>query len=205
MRVACLLALLLARLLARRPFFLPIDRASAPVDLNLPQPSLEDPVTVQADQATHWTQGAYEVWHLEGSCMITQGLVYARAAEGVIWVERAGPNGVPPNKVIAYLEGKVTIDYQAGTDGIVEKDKALLAKSPRRPGSESFRPRRRSRSNQRPDPSRPRSRRSLSAGWKLASRNSAIRSRRPNSPSRTRALTRRPVRRVPLLPCKRSP
>jgi hypothetical protein len=98
------------------------------VDISLPEPNFEEPVTVQADRATHWTQGAYEVWHLEGSCMITQGLVYARAAEGVIWVERAGPNGVPPNKVIAYLEGKVTIDYQAGTDGIVEKDKALLAR-----------------------------------------------------------------------------
>ena len=30
--------------------------------------------------------------------------------------------------MIAYLEGNVTIDYQTGTDGIVDKDKALLAK-----------------------------------------------------------------------------
>jgi len=55
-------------------------------------------------------------------------LVYARAAEGIIWVERGGLNGDPPTKVIAYLEGNVTIDYQTGTDGIVKKDTALLAK-----------------------------------------------------------------------------
>ena len=101
---------------------------AAEVDFNLPQPSIDDPVTVEADRATHWTQGAYEVWHLQGSCLITQGLIYARAAEGIIWVERGGMNGDPPNKVIVYLEGKVTIDYQTGTDGIIQKDKALLAK-----------------------------------------------------------------------------
>ena len=55
-------------------------------------------------------------------------MIYARAAEGIIWVERGGLNGDPPHKVIAYLEGNVTIDYQTGTDGIVKKDKALLAK-----------------------------------------------------------------------------
>jgi hypothetical protein len=118
---------LLCALCVAAPFIAP-RLAVAQVDLNLPQPSVDDPVTVEADSATHWTQGAYEVWHLQGSCMISQGLIYARAAEGVIWVERGGASGDPPHKVIAYLEGNVTIDYQTGTDGIVQKDKALLAK-----------------------------------------------------------------------------
>ncbi|HEX4143346.1 MAG TPA: hypothetical protein VHY91_07330 [Pirellulales bacterium] len=129
------LAALLAAMffLADRPAPAQTDRdaasaAAAQVDLTLPQPSLDDPITVEADHATHWTQGAYEVWHLKGSCMISQGLVYARAAEGIIWVERGGASGDPPHKLIAYLEGNVTIDYQTGTDGIVKKDMALLAK-----------------------------------------------------------------------------
>jgi hypothetical protein len=132
---ARLLSMLLAATLfmAAKPQAPPADPdvakpVAALVDLNLPQPSVDDPVSVEADQATHWTQGSYEVWHLKGSCLISQGLVYARAAEGIIWVERGGLNGDPPTKVIAYLEGNVTIDYQTGTDGIVQKDKALLAK-----------------------------------------------------------------------------
>ena len=108
-----------------------LNRPWRKVDLNLPQPSVDDPVTVEADQASHWTQGAYEVWHLQGSCMISQGLIYARAAEGIIWVERGGLNGDPPNKVIAYLEGKVTIDYQTGTDGIIQKDKGAAGQNQR--------------------------------------------------------------------------
>ncbi len=102
--------------------------AQDPVDLSLPQPSLEDHVTVGADRTSHWTQGSYEVWHLDGNVLISQGLIYARANEGIIWVERGGPLGEPPNKVIAYLEGNVTIDYQQGVDGIVDKDKELIAR-----------------------------------------------------------------------------
>ena len=131
-QLACCLAATL--LLSARPAAAQVDRdlakpVASQIDINLPEPSVDEPVTIAADRATHWTQGSYEVWHIQGSCLISQGLIYARAAEGVIWVERGGSNGDPtPTKVIAYLEGKVTIDYQTGTDGIVKRDKALLAK-----------------------------------------------------------------------------
>ena len=85
-------------------------------------------MTVGADRSSHWTQGAYEIWHLDGNVLISQGLIYARAKEAVIWVERGGPSGDPPHKVIAYLEGNVRIDYQQGVDGIVDKDKELVAR-----------------------------------------------------------------------------
>ena len=90
--------------------------------VDLPTPRLDQQISIEADQADHWTQGAYEVWTLHGNCLISQGLTYARASDGVIWVERGGPLGDPPHKVIVYLEGAVSIDYQEGEDGVVKSE-----------------------------------------------------------------------------------
>ncbi len=63
---------------------------------------------------------------MHGNCLINQGLTYARANEGVVWVERGGPQGDPPHKVIAYLEGNVAIDYQEGENGLVKAPTGAL-------------------------------------------------------------------------------
>ncbi len=89
-------------------------------EIDLPASQIEDPISIDADHAEHWKQGVYEVWVLHGNCLINQGLTYARADDGVIWVERGGPRGDPPHKVIAYLEGNVAIDYQEGQNGLVK-------------------------------------------------------------------------------------
>jgi len=83
---------------------------AAPIEL--PAGNLSDRITVAADGGSHWTEGVYDVYLLEGNCYINQGLTYARSRQAVLWVERGGPGGEPPHKVIAYLEGDVEINYQ---------------------------------------------------------------------------------------------
>ena len=81
--------------------------------IELPTGNLNDRIEVAADGGSHWVEGSYDVYLLRGNCYIHQGLTYARSREAVLWIERGGPGGEPPHKVIAWLEGDVTIDYQA--------------------------------------------------------------------------------------------
>ncbi len=80
--------------------------------IQLPDGNLSSRVIVAADAASHWTEGSYDVYLLRGNCYINQGLTYAHSREAVVWIERGGPGGEPPHKVIAYLDGDVTINYQ---------------------------------------------------------------------------------------------
>jgi len=93
-------------------FALLISVRNVNAQVELPPGNLSDRVTVAADAGSHWVEGVYDVYLLTGNCYINQGLTYARCAEAVVWIERGGPGGEPPHKVIAYLEGDVKIDYQ---------------------------------------------------------------------------------------------
>jgi hypothetical protein len=65
-----------------------------------------EPIAIHADACTHWKEGVYDVWHLQGHCELTQGLTYARGPEAVVWVDsREAP--AKPTKVIAYFESGV--------------------------------------------------------------------------------------------------
>ena len=97
-------------LLACVTTLLALDFAQA--QIHLPAGNLSERVVVAADTASHWTEGVYDVYLLRGNCYVNQGLTYARSKEAVVWIERGGPGGEPPHKVIAYLEGDVTINYQ---------------------------------------------------------------------------------------------
>ena len=119
LRAACICAALCCGLLSAR--------VQAQVDL--PESNPEDQVTLSADAANHWSDGVYEIWVLRGNCLINQGLTYARCSEAVIWVRPGGPQGYPPHRLIAYLEGDVTIDYQQGvTTGKVRPAGSLAAR-----------------------------------------------------------------------------
>ena len=86
----------------------------APAQIELPPGDLADRIAVAADGGSHWVEGAYDVYLLRGNCYIHQGLTEpARSREAVLWIECGAPGGEPPHKVIAWLEGDVTIDYQA--------------------------------------------------------------------------------------------
>ncbi len=81
-------------------------------DVELPRPDPQIGVSITADAAERWSQGAYEVWMLHGNCRLEQGTMKARSDEAVLWVKRSGEYGDRQNLVIAYLEGAVHIDYQ---------------------------------------------------------------------------------------------
>lgn len=91
-------------------FWVSLVACPASAQVEFPEASTADPVIVLADSANHWTLGGYEVWMLQGNCRIDQGGSSARAKEGVIWVDRASPMDHGRGKVIAYLEGDVTVD-----------------------------------------------------------------------------------------------
>jgi hypothetical protein len=86
----------------------------AAVDLPVGDPT--QPIGVRAGGATHWRQGAYEVWVLRGGAEIKQGSTAAKSDEAVLWVDRAEAFSERPSKVIAYLEGHVVIDFGPGGD-----------------------------------------------------------------------------------------
>lgn len=89
--------------------------------VELPAPSPNDRITIAADSGSRWTEGVYEVWLLKGDCVVHQGTTHARSKEAVLWIERGGPLGSPPHKVIAYLEDDVIV-------GLVEEPTAADAK-----------------------------------------------------------------------------
>ena len=77
-----------------------------------PQPDPLYPITVRAEAANRWTQGSYEVWLLRGNCRISQGPSWARCREAVLWIARNSRMEQGRTKVIAYLEGDVTVETQ---------------------------------------------------------------------------------------------
>jgi hypothetical protein len=98
-RVRALLSLVLLLLLTTRT-------ARADVTL-LPQQHL--PIQINAAAGETWTEGAYRVWSLREGCEIKQGDTRIAGREAVLWIEPGSLYGDQPWKVIAYVEGQVTI------------------------------------------------------------------------------------------------
>ncbi|MEM6330154.1 MAG: organic solvent tolerance protein OstA [Planctomycetota bacterium] len=72
--------------------------------VHFPRPPLHRAITLRADAASRWAQGAYEVNRLQGSVVIAQGANLIRGDDAVVWVQHGGVPG-EATKVIAYLEG----------------------------------------------------------------------------------------------------
>lgn len=89
--------------------------SSTEAQVELPVGPTTQPVRIAADGAVHWQQGMYEVWVVGPQVEITQGAVLAKAAQGVLWIDRAPAYTSRPSKVIAYLEGDVVVQH--GRDG----------------------------------------------------------------------------------------
>ncbi len=83
--------------------------ARAEVELPLGDP--RDNIVITAQRGHHWRQGAYDVWLLDGACRIRQGDTEAQSDQAVLWVDQSPPESGVPTKIIAYLEGKVLIDF----------------------------------------------------------------------------------------------
>ncbi|MFM9196478.1 MAG: hypothetical protein ACKOWG_12195, partial [Planctomycetia bacterium] len=56
--------------------------------IEVPSADPRERVTIHATQASRWTEGAYDVWHLTGGVSIGQGATEATAHEAVVWIEQ---------------------------------------------------------------------------------------------------------------------
>lgn len=89
-----------------------VTSPAAAAEVRLPQPSRSEPILITAQSGTRWTEGAYEVWALQGDCRIQQGNDSAASQEAVLWILRQGTGQRKPNSVLAYLEGNATLDLR---------------------------------------------------------------------------------------------
>jgi len=114
--------------------------------------SREAPVSIRSDSATHWIQGAYEVWVLRGNCLIRQGSNTAQSDEAVVWIDRNSPHDIDDldevapldssvggfsavnlsipslEKAIVYLEGNVIVDSNRGAGPVKLIDTSWLGR-----------------------------------------------------------------------------
>ena len=94
----------------------------------MPRPDLAAPVIISAELGSRWQQGSYEVWVLRGNCRIRQGTDTAASHEAVVWIDRTGTGDNGRGKVIAYLEGDVSIDFNHATARTRLTDKTWLGR-----------------------------------------------------------------------------
>ena len=85
--------------------------------IELPSVDPTHPIQITAQSALRWRQGEYDVWLLEGNCLIEQGPTAARSRQAVLWVKQGESTGRSPTKVIAYLEGGIVMDYRRSGPG----------------------------------------------------------------------------------------
>lgn len=98
------------RCLYRVGLFCALTACCVPVataEVLLPSPDQSAPLIVQADSASQWTAGVYQVRHLHGQVIIQQGTTKVQASQAVVWLETSDSFDVP-TKAIVYLEGTKT-------------------------------------------------------------------------------------------------
>lgn len=92
---------------------------AAATEITFPTPAVHETITVRADAASGWTQGLYQVRHLQGGVAIEQGATVVRGDNAVVWVQQPGSES-EQTKVIVYVEGSagraVTRELRSRTD-----------------------------------------------------------------------------------------
>ena len=89
--------------------------------IEVPTSDPHQTMVIHATQASRWTEGAYDVWHLTGGATVTQGETQASAYEAVLWVEqehehdsRPSANDQSIRTVVVRMAGDVKL--QCGGD-----------------------------------------------------------------------------------------
>ena len=93
--------------------------------IEVPAVDPRERLTIRATQASRWTEGSYDVWHLTGGVRIRQGTTEAAAHEAVVWIEQeqdavpadAAEDGEPAvglRGVLVRLAGGVEVQSSAG-------------------------------------------------------------------------------------------
>jgi len=107
-------------------FALLIAPASAQIELPAGDPY--ETIAVSADHASRWQQGTYEVWLLAGNCTVQQGPTTARGSDAVLWIDRGDASHAAATKLIAYLEGDVTVRHGSGRQEQALTDRTWLGR-----------------------------------------------------------------------------
>ena len=87
------------------------DKLRAAPQIDLPAVSSNAPITVRAANARRWKQGVYDVWQLDGHCLIQQESLTASGSGAVLWIENDQQEDQTITRVLIYLEGR-----QGGVD-----------------------------------------------------------------------------------------
>lgn len=87
------------------------SQTHALAEINPPVTSPEYPIAIEAAAGNRWHEGQYEVWSLEGGCVIRQGDVVGKSRSAVVWIDRADPHSRVPSKVVAYLESGAVVVF----------------------------------------------------------------------------------------------
>ncbi len=92
--------------------------------IEVPATNPQEPLSIVATQASRWTEGSYDVWHLTGGVEIYQGLTTVESHEAVIWIEQQpvheetseGIASPPVRTVLVRMAGNVVVQTSLSSD-----------------------------------------------------------------------------------------
>jgi lipopolysaccharide export system protein LptA len=105
--------------------------------IEVPAANPREMLRLKATQASRWTEGAYDVWHLTGGVELRQGKTTARSHEAVIWLEQSPslnadggmPTAPPLRSVLVRMAGSVEVESASLAAG--EADQQAVVRSDR--------------------------------------------------------------------------
>jgi hypothetical protein len=89
--------------------------------IEVPSANPAEAVVVHAAQASRWTEGSYDVWHLTGGVRIEQQATEATGHEAVVWIEQESAaeidggesEGPRPRSMLVRMAGNVRVQSAA--------------------------------------------------------------------------------------------
>ena len=92
--------------------------------IEVPATNPQELLSIAATQASRWTEGSYDVWHLTGGVEIYQGLTSVESREAVIWIEQQpvheetseGIASPPVRTVLVRMAGNVVVQASLSSE-----------------------------------------------------------------------------------------
>ena len=92
--------------------------------IEVPATNPQELLSIAATQASRWTEGSYDVWHLTGGVEIYQGLTSVESREAVIWIEQQpvheetseGIASPPIRTVLVRMAGNVVVQASLSSE-----------------------------------------------------------------------------------------
>ena len=88
--------------------------ASAQLDITFPQPSPQLSIDVDCQNVSHWQQGSWQVYHLQGQVQLSQGNVHLSSEQAILWVDVPDANDITnteqATQILLYMEQSVAVE-----------------------------------------------------------------------------------------------